>query len=90
VAPSNFVPVASEDCVGCGVCEERCFFGALSFDEDEGRTVVDPEKCIGCGVCTIGCDQGALKLERQDRYETFAEPRDLYRTVALENREPPS
>ncbi len=85
VAPSNFVPVATDDCVACETCVDRCFFGALSFDEEAGKVVADAEKCIGCGVCTITCAQEALRLARHDRYETFAESGDLYRTVAREN-----
>jgi ferredoxin len=86
LAPSNFVPVASEDCVACGICVDRCFFGALSIEEGEGRSVVDPDKCIGCGVCTITCDQEALKLHRLDRAEPPEKPRDLFKKVAAENR----
>ena len=70
----------------CGICVDRCFFGALSIDEDEGRSVVDPDKCIGCGVCTITCDQEALKLHRLEREEPPEKPRDLFKKVAAENR----
>ena len=86
VAPSNFVAAANEDCVLCGTCEERCFFDAVTLDEELGRAVVDSEKCVGCGVCTIGCDQEAMKLVRLDRNDPFPGPRELYRTVARENR----
>jgi len=85
-APSNFVAVAGEDCVLCGACEERCFFGAVSLDEELGRAAVDPEKCVGCGVCAVGCEQEAMKLRRLDRNRPFPGPRDLYRAVARENR----
>lgn len=86
VSASNFIPVAGDDCVMCGVCVDRCFFGALSIDEEAGRALVEPEKCIGCGVCTITCDQEALKLRRYERSEVFERPGDLYRRVAAENR----
>ena len=86
VATSNFVPAASDDCAMCGICVDRCFFGALEIDEEVGRVVADAEKCIGCGVCTITCDQDALKLHRVERSEIFERPGDLYRRVSAENR----
>jgi ferredoxin len=85
ILPSNFVPRAGDDCVLCGTCVDRCFFGALSLDEEAGRSVVDPEKCLGCGVCTITCQQEALKLHRFERSKPFETAKELYRTVAAEN-----
>jgi ferredoxin len=87
ILPSNFVPRANEDCVGCGTCVERCFFEALTVDEETDRAVVNPEKCIGCGVCALECPSEALKLERYERSKPFATTKELIRTVALENRE---
>jgi ferredoxin len=87
VLPSSFVPRASEECILCGTCVDRCFFGALSLNEDKGRSVVDPEKCIGCGVCTITCPTEALKLHRIDRPSApFETGRDLVLTVARDNK----
>ncbi|ACL04730.1 4Fe-4S ferredoxin iron-sulfur binding domain protein [Desulfatibacillum aliphaticivorans] len=87
MSPSNFYPVAGEDCVGCGTCTERCFFNALTVDEETERAVVNPDECIGCGVCALGCPTGALKLQRLERSTPFATGRDLVRTIAKENRE---
>jgi ferredoxin len=84
--PSNFVPRATEECLMCGTCEDRCFFGALSVDEEAGRVVADPEKCVGCGVCTLACPQDALKLHRYERTQAFPTSRDLYKTIAAENK----
>ena len=67
VLPSSFIAQAGDDCILCGTCIERCFFGALSLDEEASRAVVDPEKCIGCGICTITCPQETLKLHRFER-----------------------
>jgi NAD-dependent dihydropyrimidine dehydrogenase PreA subunit len=86
VLASNFVPYANDDCVGCGTCAERCFFKALSVDDETGRAVVEPEKCIGCGICTLACPQEALKLRRYERSNPFETVRELIKTVAIENR----
>jgi ferredoxin len=86
VLPSPFLPQASDDCILCGTCVERCLLGALSLDRDGGRSVADPDKCIGCGVCTITCPTDALKLHRFERPTApFATPIDLAVTVAREN-----
>ncbi len=86
VSPSNFVAEANEDCVLCGTCGDRCFFGAISLDDELGRAVVDAKKCMGCGVCTITCDQEALRLKRVERSHPFPASRDLFKQVALENK----
>lgn len=87
VAPANFVAESSEDCIMCGHCVDRCFFGAITLDDDQEKSVVDAAKCMGCGVCTITCDQDALRLKRVDREEPFPTARELAKTIAAENRE---
>lgn len=90
VLPSPFIPRASEECISCGTCVDRCMLGALSLDEGEGRSVVDPEKCIGCGVCTITCPTEALKLHRIERPNKPFDTRvDLVMTVAHDNNRLP-
>lgn len=61
ISPSRFrVKLDEEACSGCGLCEERCQFHAISLDE---IAVVDVEKCFGCGNCVITCPDEALTLE---------------------------
>ncbi|MBW1898082.1 MAG: 4Fe-4S dicluster domain-containing protein [Deltaproteobacteria bacterium] len=85
--PSNFIPQAGDDCLSCGVCADRCFFKALSIDEETERTIADPDKCIGCGVCTLACPQETLKLFRYERSTPFNTTKELVKTIARENRE---
>jgi Fe-S-cluster-containing hydrogenase component 2 len=66
---------------------DRCFFKAISLNENLGRAEVDEEKCMGCGVCTLACDQEAIKLKRVEREKPFPGPRELFKKVAVENRE---
>ena len=88
IMPSNFIPQAGEDCLGCGICTDRCFFRAITVDEETTRSrVIDPDKCIGCGVCTLACPQETLKLHRYERSKPFATSKELVKTLALENRE---
>lgn len=64
VDPSRYVArVDAESCVGCADCIERCYFGALSMDEEAGVAVVDADACMGCGLCQVACGEGAMLLE---------------------------
>jgi Fe-S-cluster-containing hydrogenase component 2 len=69
------------------MCLDRCFFGALSIDDESDRAVVDPKKCIGCGVCTLTCPQETLKLFRSERATPFNTVQEMIKTIARENRE---
>ncbi len=87
LAPSNFVAESGEECILCGNCEDRCMFEAITLDEDAGRAIVDAEKCLGCGLCTMACDQEAMRLKRVERSEVYANSRELFKKIAIENRE---
>jgi electron transfer flavoprotein alpha subunit len=54
--------IDSDACIGCGVCEEVCSFGAIRVGE-EGYAVVD-DSCTLCGTCVDSCEAGALTIER--------------------------
>jgi len=53
-----------ETCIGCGVCEEVCTFGAIKVVD--GVAVVN-EKCTLCGSCVESCEAGALSIEAKEK-----------------------
>jgi electron transfer flavoprotein alpha subunit len=53
-----------ETCIGCGVCEEVCTFGAIAVVD--GVAVVN-EKCTLCGSCVDSCEAGALSIEVKEK-----------------------
>ncbi len=54
--------IDTESCIGCGVCESTCTFGAIKVS-DQGYAVVS-EACTLCGSCVDVCEVGALSIER--------------------------
>ncbi len=56
--------IDTETCIGCGLCEETCSFGAIRVLD--GHAVVE-ENCTLCGACVEVCETGALRIETGDR-----------------------
>ncbi len=54
--------ILHEQCIGCGVCIEKCPFDALKMDGDR---VVVCESCTLCGACVRICPVEAIKLEKK-------------------------
>lgn len=50
-------------CDDCGVCADRCQFGAWGFVGDEIRFY--PPRCAGCGVCASSCPTRSIQLVRR-------------------------
>ena len=49
-------------CTGCGVCVQRCQFGAIKYEVTRGKTNIDQFKCFGCGLCETACPTSAIEL----------------------------
>lgn len=61
IATSRYHVVWDEArCTHCGLCLERCHFGALVAGPEP--PAVHSEQCVGCGLCVIACPEGALAL----------------------------
>jgi ferredoxin len=57
--PSPFHPVASENCVKCGVCAQQCPVGAIPLD-DPSQT--NNDLCINCMRCVEACPVSSRAL----------------------------
>lgn len=50
--------IRESDCIGCGICQDVCRFGAVIDDVETFS--IDPIACEGCGVCVHFCPQKAI------------------------------
>jgi heterodisulfide reductase subunit A2 len=59
-------------CVGCGLCEAACTYGALSMHPWRGIMSVNEVLCKGCGACSVACPSKAIKLGHFTQKQTLA------------------
>ncbi len=81
VATSRYLAkVDGDNCEGCGLCEERCHFSAITVSDTSGIT---GEKCYGCGLCVSECPNHAISLIlRPDYIHPPENGSDLLRQLA--------
>jgi ferredoxin len=51
--------VITDECIGCGSCEDECPVAAISEGED--KYVINPETCTDCGACAEVCPVEAIE-----------------------------
>ncbi len=64
-------------CVGCGICESVCPYGAIAVVEtEEGRRArVTGVKCKGCGTCGSSCIKKAVTMHHFTNEQLLAQER---------------
>jgi ferredoxin len=75
VAKSDFyAEAAASSCSGCGLCVDRCPFGAVAMDGS--IAAVDQARCYGCGLCATACPTGAMAVRLRPEAERETLPED--------------
>ncbi len=55
--------VLTDRCTGCGLCQEKCRFSAVSMSD--GTAAIDPLYCEGCGLCAFVCPEQAIRMREK-------------------------
>ena len=70
----HYVAVVDYDkCNGCGICAQRCQFGALKYEVGIQKANIDQLRCYGCGLCETGCPREAIRLVERKSIPALAE-----------------
>jgi heterodisulfide reductase subunit A len=64
--------VDGEICVGCGLCEPACPYGALALHPWRGIMSINEVLCKGCGACSVACPSKAITLGHFTQKQTLA------------------
>ena len=57
----EFLKFDADKCILCGICVEKCPFGALAI---EGKGIVVGDACRMCGLCVRNCRKRQSGLSR--------------------------
>lgn len=71
----DIVALSIEKCTRCGICVDRCHFGANGLTN--GSAGVDLAKCYGCGLCVSTCAGQARAMVPRPGYSRRYYPIDL-------------
>lgn len=67
IADSEYIAIwDQEQCSHCGICVDRCVFGARTLENNSVN--YDPDKCYGCGLCVTVCPNDAIKMQRRSKF----------------------
>jgi heterodisulfide reductase subunit A len=67
--------VDEEACIGCGLCEEICPYGAPKIED--GKSKVREVLCRGCGSCAAECPKRAITMRHYGDHQLLAQIKAL-------------
>jgi heterodisulfide reductase subunit A len=72
ISSEALTAVVNEDlCIGCGLCEEICPYGAHSIEEGKSKTI--EALCRGCGACAAECPRRAITMHHYNDRQILAQ-----------------
>ncbi|MDD5289342.1 MAG: 4Fe-4S binding protein [Dehalococcoidales bacterium] len=70
----HYVAIVDEEkCNGCGICAQRCQWGALKFAVTTEKAGIDQFRCFGCGLCQTACPRGAIEMVPRENIPALKE-----------------
>jgi heterodisulfide reductase subunit A len=82
VVPEAITPVVDQSaCVKCGICVDKCPYGALRLNE---QLEVIEALCKGCGTCVAACPTGALDQRHFRNIEVAAQIKNFFTLLQQE------
>jgi len=63
--------VNTDLCIGCGLCEELCPYGAHKVESGKSKTIA--ALCRGCGVCAADCPRHAITMRHYSDRQVLAQ-----------------
>ena len=63
--------VNTDLCIGCGLCEELCPYGAHKIEKGKSTTIA--ALCRGCGVCAADCPRRAITMRHYGDRQILAQ-----------------
>lgn len=67
--------VDESQCIGCGLCEEICPYGAPKIED--GKSKIREILCRGCGSCAAECPKRAITMHHYGDHQILAQVRAL-------------
>lgn len=58
------VRILEKECTGCGLCIDKCPFGAVEIIDNIAKL---NEKCTSCGACVKVCPTKAIEITRKEK-----------------------
>jgi heterodisulfide reductase subunit A len=68
--------VDEAECIGCGLCEEICPYGAPKVEE--GKSKIREVLCRGCGSCAAECPKRAITMRHYGDHQLLAQVKALF------------
>ncbi len=56
--------VDEEICIGCKQCLKACNVGAITFNSETKKAIINPTLCHVCGDCVPSCKLGAISYSK--------------------------
>lgn len=63
--------VDEKECIGCGLCEDICSYGAHYLEEGKSHTIA--ALCRGCGACAAECPRRAIEMQHYTDAQILAQ-----------------